>query len=94
MKVGDTVYLYPHGSPQEAVKATVALLSANQLDILLLMEDRPWFATDPILLTGCGVPFFGSRLHLNGAAWGPWVENFSGGHYEIEEKGPNDLPKV
>ena len=24
------------------------------------------------------------RVELNGVPWGPWVESFNGGHYEIE----------
>ena len=31
-----------------------------------------------------GVMMFALREEINGKAWGPWVEMFGGGHYEME----------
>lgn len=82
---GDRVRVHPHGSPQQAVEGTVALISENQLSILVFFDDRPEFANGPIVATDLGVPFFASRYEIEGKPWGPWIEIFNRGHYEIEE---------
>ena len=32
-----------------------------------------------------GIVMLAAREELNGAPWGPWIETFGGGHFEIEE---------
>jgi hypothetical protein len=85
---GQIVKVYPHGSPDKSAPGEVLLISENGLSILVMFEDSPPFRFvdgGGVLMTDRGIPFFGRREQLNGEAWGPWIEMFGGGHYEIEE---------
>lgn len=88
MKAGDTVWIHPHGSPQQSVEATVDRISANQRSIALRLREKPvWCRIDD--------GFFLHQDHgqiamlLSREKFGPWIELVHQGHYEIEEKKPN-----
>jgi hypothetical protein len=89
MVKGDRVRVYPHGSPDAATEATVILLSPNGLSIAVSFMDKPPFAVAKHGVTPIhpefGVVLLGMREALDGKPWGPWMEIFGGGHYEIEE---------
>lgn len=88
MKAGDTVRVYPHGNESVAAPATVVMISENQRSIALGFGDPPGF-----VVSGGGAAFhpehgmmmLARREELNGKPWGPWVEVFAQGHFEIEE---------
>ena len=94
MKTGDTVRVYPHGSPKKAARAKVMLFSENGRHIALSFgETTPPFvivkggsaAVSPehgLMMLAEREPL-GNALH--GEPWGPWIEYFGGGHYEIED---------
>lgn len=87
MKTGDRVKVYPHGSPDQSAVGKIAIISSNQLSIAVGFMDKPPFA---IVKDGVaihpehGIMLFASRVEIGGEPWGPWVEMFGGGHYEIE----------
>lgn len=92
MKTGDKVRVYPHGDPEKAAEATIAILSSNGCSIAVGFMDKPPFAVgfdgDPLSMAvhpEFGIILFARREILNGAPGGPWIEIFGGGHYEIEE---------
>jgi hypothetical protein len=82
------VRVYPHGSPHLATTGKVLILSSNERSIAVGFEDKPRFA---ILREGVlihpteWIVMMAGREELNGKPWGPWIETFNGGHYEIEE---------
>lgn len=88
MKVSDQVRVYSHGDESQAAIGTVVLLSANGRSIAVGFGDKPAFA---ITKGGVayhpdhGVMLLATREEIDGKPWGPWVEAFGGGHYEIEE---------
>jgi hypothetical protein len=92
LKTGDKVRVYPHGSPEQAAPAKVAILSENERAIAVGFDNRPPFAidtNDPLAMTvhpDHGIMLFASREALNGVPWGPWIEIFGKGHFEIEEE--------
>lgn len=90
MRQGDQVRVYPHGSPDRAATATVTMLSANCRSIALAFgETSPPF----VIVKGGGAAIhpehglmlLAHREELDGKPWGPWVELFGEGHYEVEE---------
>ena len=95
MKNGDQVKVYPHGQPQLAAAGKVALISANQLSIAVGFMEKPPFAIihpepgdaiGPLAVTAeFGLMLLAGRQALHSEPWGPWVELFGGGHFEIEE---------
>jgi hypothetical protein len=92
MKAGDQVRVYPHGSPDQAAIGEIVLLSAKGSAIAVSFGEKyvPFMtgATGMALHLEYGKMFLATRTILNGAAWGPWVESFNHGHYEIEEVAP------
>ena len=85
---GDKVRVYPHGSPKLATTAEVLIISDNQRAIAVAFGDAPPFVTSKAgvaIHPEHGVVLLAKREILNGKPWGPWVETFGGGHYEIEE---------
>lgn len=94
MKVNDLVRVYPHGEPKLAVPAKVVLLSENGRSIALALGDSP-----PFLISGGGAAIhpehglmmLAGRTELDGKPWGPWIETFGGGHYEIEDYEQNEV---
>ena len=90
MKTGDLVRVYPHGSPGKAATAKVIMASSNGRSIALAFGDSPPFlivkgggaAIDP----EHGLMMLANRETLNGKPWGPWIEFFGKGHYEIEDE--------
>jgi len=88
MKRGDQVRVCPHGESRRSAVATVAIISENQLAIGVGFPDKPPFAVNApgsmAIHPQLGVMLFAHRETLNGKPWGPWVEIFGGGHYEIE----------
>lgn len=90
MKAGDLVRVYPHGSPAKEARALVVLLSENGRSIALAFgEASPPFAIvkggGVALHPEHGIMMLAGREELDGKPWGPWIETFGGGHYEIEE---------
>jgi hypothetical protein len=89
MKTGDRVHVYPHGDESKAAIATVAIYSSNGRAIAVGFDSRPPFAIgNPLSMAihpAYGIMLFASRAALNGAPWGPWVEMFGGGQFEIDE---------
>ena len=88
MKVDELVIVYPHGSPELAAEATVVMISANERSIAVAFGDPPGFQTAGrgiAIHPDFGVMLFAHRVELNGRPWGPWVELFHGGHFEIED---------
>lgn len=83
MTQGSKVRVYPHGSPGEAVEATVLIISKSQRSIAVAFQDKPSFVNtaNGIFVDPAGIVMFATRLK----AWGPWAESFHGDHYEIEE---------
>jgi hypothetical protein len=89
MTKGDLVTVYPHGSEELGWRARVEICSTNQRSIAIGFDTVP-----PFLNTSQGVTMHMktgkivmllSREAIGGKPWGPWVEIFGGGHYEIEE---------
>ena len=83
--VGDTVRVYPHGSPEQVAEAVVDLISRNERSIALHFTEKPPFATikdGGILLN---TETFSITMLLRRERYGPWVEVMGGGHYEIED---------
>lgn len=79
---GDTVRIYPHGSPDQAATGRVVMCGKHQKMIIIRFETQPPFARSPgpdATFQALGIFFFGHR-HLVG----PWIEWFREGHYEIE----------
>jgi hypothetical protein len=89
IKTGDVVYVWPHGSDDQRALAKVLLLSSNGLSIAVSFEDRPPFVLGPTMAVHVsgGIVMMAGRTELEGKPWGPWVEIFGGGHYEIEIAG-------
>ena len=88
MRTGDTVWVYPHGSPREAVAATVDILSGSGRSIALRLHERPeWCRIEDGFL----VHKEDGRIEMLLSSYpvGPWVEIFRGGHYEIDETQPD-----
>ncbi len=87
MKIGDTVWIHPHGSPHQAVEAAIDHLSENQRSIALWLREKPIW---------CRVAdgFFIHQEHAHIAMvlyrekLGPWIEFVHQGHYEIEARKP------
>lgn len=89
MKAGDAVRVYPHGSPAKAATAKVIMLSPNERSIALSFADSPPFAIvkggGAAIHPEHGLMMLAHREELDGKPWGPWIEMFGGGHYEVEE---------
>lgn len=87
MKTGDTVWIHPHGSPRDAVPATVDLISSNGRSIALrLRQEPPWCRlTDGFLMQQ---EDFRIAMLLYRETIGPWIEIVHDGHYEIEKARP------
>ncbi len=82
IQAGDTVRVFPHGSPHQYALGKVLICSANQKSIAVAFADKPPFAIIPdggILLGPGGVQLLAMRHDV-----GPWIELVGGGHYEIE----------
>ena len=90
MKTGDTVKVHQHGSPERSSEAKVLLLSENERSIALHFADKPAFVVDKsggmaIHRDNGYLVMLATRSELHGKPWGPWIEIFGGGHFEIEE---------
>lgn len=87
MKTGDTVWIYPHGSPRESFAATIDLLSSNGRSIALRLHGKPpWCQiADGFILHQ---EDFRIAMLLYREKVGPWIEVVHHGHYEIEESKP------
>ena len=88
MKAGDKVKVYPHGSPEESAVGEVAMFSSNGCAIAVVFGDKPPFfrVEDGYAIhLNLGATMLARRVELDGRPWGPWVEMFHKGHYEIEE---------
>ena len=81
---GDTVMAHPHGSPGQAMKATVNLISGNGRSIASrLPETPPWVRiAEGVLLHREDLRI---EVLLMRASVGAWSEVAHQGHYEIEE---------
>ena len=87
MKTGATIWIHPHGSPREAVAATIDLISSNGRSIALRLHGKPpWCRiTDGFFLHQ---EDFRIAMLLYREKLGPWIEVVHHGHYEIEESKP------
>ena len=88
IQTGDTVRVYPHGSPDQAALGFVWIISANQRSIAVAFEDKPPFGIwkdGGMAVSPLGITMLATRVELDGQPWGPWREQFGGGHFEIEE---------
>jgi hypothetical protein len=86
MKTGDAVWVYPHGSPQDAITATVELMSGNQRSCALTLDTWPTWCRSFNKTTGQALMLL-FRYEV-----GPWIELGGGGHYEIEPNRPEGGP--
>jgi len=90
---GGTVWVYPHGRPDEAVTATVDLISGNGLSIAIRLSDKPSWCriADGFLLHTqySQIEMLLMREAVDGQPVGPWIELARGGHYEIEQSKPS-----
>ncbi len=90
LTTGQSVRVYPHGSPAQAITGTVKLISGNQRSIAVAFEHIPPFAFNNGGAIGIhpepGVALLATRVELNGKPWGPWIELAGGEHYEIESE--------
>jgi len=87
MKIGDTVWIHPHGSPRDAVPATIDLISSNGLSIALHVRAKPpWCKVRDDSLPP--QEDFRIAVLLYREKIGPWIEIVNHGHYEIEESKP------
>ena len=89
---GGTVWVYPHGSPDEAVTATVDLISDNGRAIAIRLNEKPSWCrvTNGFLLHRADyrIAMLLSREALGDQPVGPWIEMMGGGHYEIDKEKP------
>jgi hypothetical protein len=86
MKNGDIVSVYPHGKPELRADAIVQI--ASETAIAVSFYDKPPFVvcrTGMAVHPKYGCMLFARREILNGKPWGPWIEVFGDGHFEIEE---------
>ncbi|MGA3099004.1 MAG: hypothetical protein ABSF25_21310 [Bryobacteraceae bacterium] len=87
MKTGTTVWVHPHGSPRQAVPATVDLISSNGRSVALRLRERP-----PWCRIADGFPMhredFRIAMLLRREKIGPWIEMVHHGYYEIAESKP------
>lgn len=89
---GGTVWVYPHGSPREAVTATVDLISGNGRAIAIRLNRKPWCQiADGSFLhrDDFRIAMLLTREAVDDEPIGPWIEVVGGGHYEIEERPPS-----
>jgi hypothetical protein len=86
---GGTVWVHPHGHPEQAVEATVEIVASNQRSIALKLAEKPVWVR--IIDTGAFLCKDGTGIAmlLTRESIGPWEEITGGGHYEIEEEKPN-----
>jgi hypothetical protein len=87
IRAGDQLRVFPHGDPTLAATARVLMISPNQRSIAVAFADKPPFATaGPSLAIhpDYGVMLFALRAEIGGEPWGPWVELFGQGHFEME----------
>jgi hypothetical protein len=91
MKVGDTVRIYPHGSPATVARATVLIASKNGLSVGVDFEEPPpfyeeddkGFFVDRVTGRVCMLLV---RRELNSVPWGRWIDVANDDrHYEIGE---------
>ena len=89
---GGAVWVYPHGSPDEAVTATVDLISGNGRAIAIRLNEKPpWCRIkDGFLLhpEDFRIAMLLSREAVDDQPIGPWIEIMGGGHYEIDQEKP------
>ena len=89
---GGAVWVYPHGSPHEAVTATVDLISGNGRAIALRLNERPSWCriTDGFFLhrQDFRIAMLLAREAVDDEPIGPWIEVVGGGHYEITSTRP------
>ena len=87
MKTGATVWIHPHGSPREAVPATVDLISSNGRSVALRLREKPTWCriTDGFFVHPEDLRI---AVLLHREKIGPWIELVHHGHYEIEESKP------
>jgi len=83
---GQQVLVYPHGHQDRSATGKVLIISNNQRSIAVGFPDKPPFTVGDVLAIHPehGITMFLLRGAINGNPLGPWVEAFSGGHYEIE----------
>jgi len=87
VKSGDTVWIHPHGSPEQAVGATIDLISANQRSISIRLHEKPvWCRVDDGFFLHQDYGQIAMLLYRE--KFGPWIEIVRQGHYEIEETKP------
>jgi hypothetical protein len=87
VKVGDTVWIHPHGSRRDVVPATVETVSSNQRAIAVRLHDKPvWCRIDDGFLLHREHGEIAMLLYRE--KFGPWIEIVHQGHYEIEETEP------
>ncbi len=86
------VWVHPHGSPEQAVKATVDVISNNKRAIAIRLHCKPadkpaWvrFIAGSVLVHRDYVQI---EMLLLRETIGPWEELLQRGHYEIEKDKP------
>lgn len=89
MKTGDKVLVYPHGEEKLRWKAHVFIISDNGRSIAIGFDHVPPFLKTRkgvlVHMTAGKITMLLSREALDGVPWGPWIDIFHGGHFEIEE---------
>jgi hypothetical protein len=87
VKTGGTVWIHPHGSPREAVAATIDLISSNGRSIAVRLHEKPpWCRiADGFFLHQ---EDFRIAMLLHREKIGPWIEMVHHGHYEIGDSRP------
>ncbi len=88
MNNGDMVWIYPRGTPEQAVEASIDLISSNGISIALRLRDEPsWFRIRNGLLLhdAGGIEMLLMRESIGGVPNGPWRNILDDGRYEIRE---------
>jgi hypothetical protein len=83
--------VYPHGLPDEAVTATVDLISGNGRAIAVRLNEKPpWCRVKNgfLLHEDFRIAMFLSREAIDDQPVGPWIEIMGGGLYEIDREKP------
>lgn len=83
MRKGDTVRVWPYGRDGEASLGKVLSVSSGARAIVVSFGENPAFRSEAgqVVNSEHGVMLLAMR---QAKPWGPWIDLFGSGHYEIE----------
>lgn len=89
MRKGDTVRVWPYGRDGEASLGKVLSVSSGARAIVVSFGENPAFRSEAgqVVNSGHGVMLLAMRQAPAGEPWGPWIDLFGSGYYEIEARG-------